>query len=312
MEFIMKNILITGASGFIGRNVVEYLVSTDKYSLFFPSHSELELLDDEKVYEFIIKNRINIIVNCASVGGSRKKAYDAGKTDVVSKNLRIFFNLVRCLNEVDRIIHLGSGAEYDMRYYLPRMKEDYFDTHVPIDDYGFSKYVCSKYIMNSEKMVDLRLFGVFGKYEDYEYKFISNTIVKKLFGLPITINQNVYFNYLYINDLVRIIEYFINNKHLYKSYNVTTSETIDLLTIAEKINTIAEEQYKVIIRNSGLNTEYSGDNTRLLEELKGFNFTSFDDAINDLFSWYKTIIHKSDKEIIERDEYVKYCRIKLL
>jgi GDP-L-fucose synthase len=310
---MVQNTLITGARGFIGKNLVEYLTKShnDKYSLFCPYHSELELLDAEKVVEFIDNNNIDVIIHCATVGGSRKTGYDAGRTDIVSKNLRMFFNLVRALKPEKRMIFLGSGAEYDMRHYKPRMNEDYFDTYVPVDDYGFSKYVCSKYMMNSEKMVNLRLFGVFGKYEDYEYKFISNAIVKNLLELPIVINQNVYFDYLYINDLVKIIEYFINYKVKNKFYNVTTGRTIDLLTIANTINQIAEKPSKIIINKQGLNTEYSGDNTKLLEELRGFNFTPFDEALEELYLWYKNNLAKIDKKIIEKDEHLKHCRTNL-
>ena len=39
----MKNILITGGSGFIGKNLREQLQG--KYNIYAPSHSELELLD---------------------------------------------------------------------------------------------------------------------------------------------------------------------------------------------------------------------------------------------------------------------------
>lgn len=306
------NVLITGARGFIGKNLVEYLgkAHPNRYYLFYPSHSELDLLDTEKIHEFISLNEIDVIIHCASIGGTRKTGYDIERTDIVSINLKMFFNLVQCLGIVKKIIHLGSGAEYDLRYYKPHMNENYFDTHIPADDYGFSKYVCSKYIENSEKSVNLRLFGVFGKYEDYQYKFISNAIVKNLLGLPIIINQNVYFDYLYVNDLVKFITYFIEYKNKYKFYNAVSGGTIDLVTIANKINQISENPSEIIIKNAGLNTEYSGDNKRLLEEMPAFLYTPFDDALNELFSWYKDNLDKIDRNTIEKDESLRYCRTK--
>jgi nucleoside-diphosphate-sugar epimerase len=305
-------ILITGASGFIGKNLVEYLSSDkNKYSLFYPCHKKLELLDANKVTRFIRKNDINVIVHCANIGGSRKTRYDVDKTDVVSTNLRLFFNLVRTLDSNRKIIFLGSGAEYAKCYHKPRMKEDYFDTYIPQDDYGFSKYVCSKYIENSEKIVNLRLFGVFGKYEDYQFKFISNAIVKNLFGLPIVINQNVYFDYLYIDDCVKIIEYFINHNVEHKFYNLVTGKTINLITIANKINEISRKPSKIIVKNPGLNTEYSGDNKQLLEELQEFRFTPFEDTLKELYCWYESHIDKINKQIIIKDKYFKYCKTKL-
>ncbi len=305
--------MISGARGFMGRNLVEYLsgAGSGRYILFYPYHNDLELLDTKKVEEYVSSNGIDIIIHCANIGGTRKTDYDISGTDVVFKNMKMFLNLVRLLGLKRRMIFLGSGAEYGLRHYKPGMREEYFDAHMPEDAYGFSKYTCSKYIENSKNIVNLRFFGVFGRYEDYEYRFISNSIVKNLLGMPIVINQNVYFDYLYADDAVRIIERFIERRSRHKFYNAARGETIDLITIAGKINKIAEKPSEVIVVNPGLNTEYSGDNARLLKELKGFRFTPFDRALAELYSWYKSNMDKISRESVIKDEYIKYCRVKL-
>ncbi len=312
MENGHLRILITGARGFIGKNLVEYFTTkcAERYTVFAPLHAELELLDTENVSDFIINNKIDYIIHCANVGGNRKTGYDAGRIDAVYNNLLMFFNLTRNLNSNLRMIFLGSGAEYDYRYYLPRMPEDYFGVHVPADAYGFSKFVCSKYIEGAEHIVNLRIFSAYGKYEDYDYRFISNSMVKNLLRLPIVINQNVFFDFVYVNDIVRIIEYFIEHKPNYKFYNVATGKTIDLVTVANKINKISGKPSEIIIKNKGLNTEYSADNSRLLQELEDFSFTPFDESLKEMYSWYSDILDSIDKEKIEKDEYVKYCRTK--
>jgi len=307
---VSKNILITGAGGFIGKNLVEHLKDKSEYSLFYPYHKELELLDAGAVSDYVKTNKIDIIIHCANIGGSRKTRYDNGKEDITSKNLGMFLNLAKTLDSDRSMIHLGSGAEYDFRSYAPKMKEDYFGTHIPEDSLGLSKYLCSKYIMSAERITNLRFFGVFGRYEDYEYRFISNAIVKNLLGLPIVINQNVYFDYMYVDDAARIIEYFIGHKAKHQFYNATTGRAIDLVTIANKINKVSKYPSEVVINNPGLNLEYSGDNTRLLKEMDNFNFTSFDAALKELYNWYKARTSEIDKEKIVRDEYIKYCRVK--
>jgi GDP-L-fucose synthase len=304
------NVFITGARGFVGRNLVEHLsLSTTKYALFYPYHKELDLLDEEKVTDFIAKNKIDIIIHCASVGGSRKTGYDTGKAEVISTNLRMFFNLVRSTDIVRRIIFFGSGAEFGKVHYRPKMKEDCFGKHIPADDYGFSKYVCTKFIEGSRNIINLRIFGMFGKYEDHEFKFISNAIVKNLFKLPIAINQNVNFDYMYINDAVKIVESFISNDPKYKTYNLTTDKTVDLLTIAKTINETSDFKSEIIIKNPGLNVEYSGDNSRLQKEVH-FKFTPLKQAIKELYDHYRSILSTIDRKAIEKDEYIKYCRPK--
>jgi nucleoside-diphosphate-sugar epimerase len=302
------NIFITGARGFIGKNLVEYFSQfPSKYSLFYPYHKDLELTDADKVSAFIKKNKIDIIIHCASIGGSRKTGYDADKTDIVSTNLRMFFNLVRSMDTNMRMIYFGSGAEYDRQNYMPAMKEEYFGPHIPADDYGFYKYVCSKFTEQSKNILNLRIFGMFGKYEDYDFKFISNAIVKNLLKLPIVINQNIKFDYMYINDCVKIVERFISNPPKHNTYNLTTGSTIDLVTIANKINAISSFKSEVIVKNQGLGIEYSGSNSRLQKEIS-FKFTPFDNALKELFKYYASILPDIDKKAIEKDEYMKYCK----
>lgn len=304
MNFSEK-ILITGGSGFIGRNIKEYFDS--KYTIFVPSHDELDLLDTKKVEHYIQKNNIDIIIHGANIGGGRDSI---DMKEAVQKNLTMFFNIVRNIDHVEKVIHLGSGAEYDKNRPLVNVKEEEFDKQMPRDDYGFYKYICSKYIENSTKIICLRLFGVYGKYENYLFKFISNAIIKNLFHLPIVIGQNVYFDYLYINDLLNIIDYFIIHNAKFKAYNISNGKRIDLVSLSEIINNISNFQSKIIVLNKGLNHEYSADNLRLTEEITGLRFTSAENGIKKLYDWYKKNLQNVKKKEIEQDRYIKYINVK--
>ena len=285
MEKVKKNLFITGARGFIGKNLVDKF--SEKYNLLTPGHKELELLDEKVVDDFFNKNKIDVIINCAVIGGSRKEEHVDSS---LSNNLRIFFNLLKNKDKYKKMIHLGSGAEYDKSKPIIKVKETDFDKVIPKDEYGFFKYICSKYIKKEKDIVCIRIFGLFGKHEDYRYRFISNAIVNNLKGLPITMNQNVFFDYTYINDFVRIVDYFINHKAKHKFYNIGTGKKIDILTIANKINKISDKKSKIEVKNAGLNKEYTCDNSRLMDELKKFSFTDFDKSLVELYNWYKNKI----------------------
>jgi len=274
------NILLTGGSGFIGKNLKEYLEK--KYTVFAPTHQELELTNKEKIAEFSKKNKIKIVIHAAGVGGHRKNRDE----NILENNLKMFFSIADNPVKFEKIIFLGSGAEYDKSKNIINAKEFEFGKNIPDDDYGFSKYICSKYIEKSNNIINLRLFGVFGKYEDCETRFISNIICRVLFDLPVQINQNMLLDYIFIEDLCKIVEYFIQNPPLYKFYNVGNGEHVDLFTIAEKIKEISWKNIEIEIKNPGMNNQYTCDNSLLKEELKNFKFTKIDEAIKKLYTWY--------------------------
>jgi UDP-glucose 4-epimerase len=294
---MMKKVMITGGNGFIGKNLKEKL--QDRYEVFAPTRYELNLLDEHAVQEYIEAHKFDVIIHTATQNASRnaKESLDV----VLERNLRMFFNITRCHQHVGKILYYGSGAEYDMQNYIPFMKEEYFDSFVPKDGYGFSKYIMSEFTNYIPNLYDLRIFGVFGRYEDWEIRFISNACCKVLYGMPITINQNIYFDYIDVDDLVKLTDWFIINQPNQKHYNVCTGRSIDLRSIAQKILSIGDSNEKIIIKNEGFKREYSGDNSRLLQECK-FQFTDLDVSIAKLYQWYKDNLHLIDKEKLHYDK----------
>ncbi len=291
------NILLTGGSGFIGRNIVEQM--SGRYNIMAPRHSELELLDEAQVRQFLSQNEIDIVIHSATKPGHRN-ASDA--SDLLQTNTRMFFNLSRNSHLYKKMLFLGSGAVYDAAHYQPKMKEDYFDKNVPSDEHGFSKYICAKYIEKTENIIELRIFGIFGKYEDYAIRFISNAICKAINDLPITCRQNKMFDYLYIDDLVPILEYFIENDVKEKAYNVTPDKAVGLVDIAQKVLKISGKDLPIKVANGGFGDEYSGDNSRLRKEIPEFSFTAIDEAIRQLYDWYVDSQQFIDKNLLLVDK----------
>ena len=283
-------ILITGGSGFIGRNLAEQLAAT--YEVLAPSSAELDLLQEQAVRQYVDAHGFDVIVHAATTRSNRRLA---APPDLLDRNCRMFFNLARNLEghggRVGKMIHFGSGAEYD-RVQLPaRVREDYFDTRVPKDAYGFSKYICAKYIERSDRIVNLRLFGVFGAHEDYTVRFISNACCRVLKGLPIVLRQDIVFDYLYIKDLVKLTMWFIENKARHKAYNVCSGRPVALKELARVIAQVSTQvsgrEPKMSVMTEGTGPEYSADNSRMLAEMGEYQFWDLEDSIRDLYAWYE-------------------------
>lgn len=286
-------ILITGGNGFIGKNLKEQL-SAD-YEIFAPTSKELNLLDSEKVLSYLKKNKFDVVIHCATWNATRNSKKDT--TKVLENNIRMYFNIARHQNLYEKMIYYGSGAEFSREHWKPKMSEEYFDTYVPTDQYGFSKYIMCKHAEKSQNIYNLRLFGIFGKYEDWKIRFISNAICKTIYHLPITINQNVYFDYLYIDDLVKITKWFIENNPKYHIYNICSGEVHDLKSLAKIVLDVSNKNLPILVKNKGLGKEYSGDNSKALLEVGNFQFYNIKNAIYKLFKWYKT--NKSSIQFID-------------
>lgn len=304
---LRRRLFITGSSGYIGRNLTEYFSA--KYHLFTPPHKQLDLLKAEEVMQYIIDNKIDYVIHTANIGGART---DLDKRDIVYSNLKMFFNIVRNEQYVEKIIYFGSGSEYDKDRSLEKITEEEFDKHIPSDDYGFYKYVCSKYIIGNKsgKIINLRLFGTYGPYDNYLARPISNSILKNIFKQPIVISQNVYFDYLFIGDLLRIVEYFLDHQTKFNIYNAASGKKTDLINIIKIIYNIGSYKSKIKILNPGLNLEYTASNKRLMSEMKNFQFTPLKKGIIRLYLWYQKNLSRVDKAKIIQDEFIKYCKVR--
>ena len=279
-------ILITGGSGFIGRNLAEELAGT--YEVSTPSSAELDLLNEQEVREYLDARRFDVIVHSATTRSNRRLA---APPDLLDRNCRMFFNLLRNQGRFGKMIHFGSGAEYDKTGLPAKVKEAYFDTRVPKDALGFSKYICAKHIERSDRIVNLRLFGVFGAYEDYTVRFISNACCRALKGLPIVLRQDIVFDYLYIKDLVKLTMWFIENDARHKAYNACTGRPVAISELARVIARISAQisgrNPDVSVMSEGIGPEYSADNSRMLAEMGEYRFWDLEDSIRDLYAWYE-------------------------
>src|ERR1019366_10057507 len=102
----IMRILITGGSGFIGRNLVEQLAST--YEVLAPSSAELDLLKEQEVREYLNTHGFDVIVHAATTRSNRGLGAPA---DMLDRNCRMFFNLGRNEGRFGKMIHFRCCAE---------------------------------------------------------------------------------------------------------------------------------------------------------------------------------------------------------
>ncbi len=281
----VKKILITGASGFVGRNVKEYLEQHNKgYQIYAPTSKELDCLNEADVTKYLKEHRFDYVLHFAVYGDGIDKVKDG--TRILDYNLRIFLNFYKNADCFGKMYYTGSGAEYDKRYDIVYVSEEEIGKTIPVDAYGLMKYTVGNLIEQSSNIYNFRLFGIFGKYEYYPTKFISNVCCKALKGLPLTMRQNVYFDYLWVDDFSRMIEYFLHHEPKYHTYNAVSGKKVSLLEICETVIQISGKDLPIYRCKEGWGKEYTASNRRLLTEVADCCITPMEQAIGELYQWY--------------------------
>ena len=118
-----RKVLITGSSGFVGKNIKEYLESRkEEYQLYCPSSKELNCIDEGEVERYIKEHSFDYILHFAVYGDGVDKSKDG--TKALEYNLRIFLNFYKQADFYGKMYYTGSGAEYDKRFDIVNVREE--------------------------------------------------------------------------------------------------------------------------------------------------------------------------------------------
>lgn len=265
-------ILITGSGGFLGKNIVNWLKTTSHIA--FPIHtSDLNLTDVGLVKKYIIRNKINFIIHCAICGGKRS---DNDSIHDFMNNILMFESLykISCEHEIP-IINFGSGAEFDRRYNINQCYEFEAMNRMPEDYYGLAKNLINRRILTSKYCYNFRLFGCFN-YLENSTRFFKRNIQNAINGSPIIVNKDRYMDYVFCDDVIKIIQIYLENRYeidsLPKSLNICYENKYRLLELAFMIKNITKSSSDILVESESLDNSYTG-NCDLLYSL--FDYKQF-------------------------------------
>ena len=254
-------ILITGGNGNIAQMIKRNL--GNKYNITNLSHTELDILDFKQVKEYLDKNNFDILVHTAIKGGRRTKEETGEITHI---NVLMFENLIFFADKFKMIINLDSAAIYDRTTDILNRKENELLT-IPTDYYGFSKYVIYNRTLNHNNCFNFRIFNIFHKNEEPD-RFIKSCFLAKKNNTIVTIFEDKYFDFVYEDDFIKIVDYYFTNCYntnkLDKTINICYKKKYKLSEIALLI---IKDESKIIINKNYSTNNYSGNN-ELLENKK--------------------------------------------
>ena len=305
----MKKIGIIGAGGFIGTNLVDFLLLTQEYTLVSLSNHFAQKKTHQNNLEIIAdvnqtQELINFLKDChaiiwlvnVSVPGSNMSLTE--EFDLNTKPLIKFLEKANELPLMQKFIYLSSGGTvYGNTEEHSPIKEEHSKS--PISAYGLSKLVTENYIEfftqkdNFESYI-LRPSNVYGKYQNlvkpqgiigFAFKSVIQNTTLDLYD-----DGKVIRDFIFVKDLAEAINKCIEkptNKTKTNIYNVGSGIPYSIKEIIQKINIISKKEVQTIAKESrNFDCEYNVlDINKINKELGWSPSTSIEEGLAEVSEW---------------------------
>lgn len=238
-----KIALVTGLSGFIGRNIHEHLNSQGVMVVGLPR----ELLSEPVGLEAYIKKiNPNYIYHCAAYGNhSTQLEFD----DIIISNVIKTYSLLRASLNIDyeAFFNISSSSVYGKK--KMSMKET--DNLEPDNFYACTK-AASEFLARpfaktlGKNIVNIRPFSIYGPYEK-DHRLIPTIIRKLINNEHMELIEPPFHDWTYVKDFVEALDVIRDNIETYKgdSINIGTGRQLTNRQIYDTISDIMDVKTKV-------------------------------------------------------------------
>ena len=185
----IKNLLVTGGSGFLGRQIVELAIRAG-YKIYAPRSTKFNLETRAGVDDYFKKVNIDCIIHSAAYYGG----IGINQTDpvgLISRNTKMALCIFEAAAKwrVKKIISVGSACSYPGNITSELKEEDMFQgrCHDSIEAYGFTKRIhlvlqsafSKQYGILSNQIVLTNLYGEHDVFHE-ERSHVISALIKKI------------------------------------------------------------------------------------------------------------------------------------
>ncbi len=184
-------ILLTGGSGMVGKNILNFCESSD-FNFLHPTRAELDLLNPVSVNEYLKKNKPDVVIHSAGkVGGIQANIREP--VSFLYENSLMGLNLIYSSNLVGipNFLNLGSSCMYPKDAKNPLTEEQILTGELePTNEgYAISKITSAKlceYIVkenpkqNYKTIIPCNLYGLYDEFSPRSSHLVPAIIVKTI------------------------------------------------------------------------------------------------------------------------------------
>lgn len=139
----VKHILITGAGGQLGRELLDLLSGREQYCVIPTDVAELDITNSDAVEQFFSDNAVDYIVNCAAYTAVDRAEDDEATATLI--NADAVGNLaLAASNRGVKMVHVSTDYVFDGEGCRPYLEEDPVN---PVSAYGRTKLAGEKQLM---------------------------------------------------------------------------------------------------------------------------------------------------------------------
>lgn len=256
----MKTILVTGATSFIGINLIKEILKEYKViAVVRPNSEKISLLpasDNLSIFELELKDYYKLpsliklpirAVTHLSWGGTR--GIDRNNIDLQEQNFKYSISALHSAVKLNANIFMsaGSQAEYGLQNEI--ISEN--TVPEPVTAYGKSKLKFYEYGIefcknNNIKFVEPRFFSLYGT-GDYEGTLIMSMLDKMLKNEPCDLTYCTQkWNFLNIKDAVSGMKILLENEQVESgAYNFASNDTRELKSFLLEMKNITNSKSKL-------------------------------------------------------------------
>lgn len=305
---VKETVLLIGGTGFIGKNIIDFALKNEvcsNYKFIILSRDFQRVTIDSIVHVSGDYADKNVLMSLFSKWNFTKVFHCATSTTPLSSTNNILCdiegNLIATIGLLDvmkdfgctLIMYLSSGGAVYGEKHLNSISEE--EICEPVSSYGVVKLTIENYLRLYQKQFGinyliLRVSNPFGQFHVSEKQGVINIAIRRALrndSIEVWGDGKQSKDYIYVDDLVKIIFHLLEQGVKNKIINVGSGETHELNKILETIKIYLPNLETNFIASKATDVKDFCLDISLMKSLINFEFTPFEEAIEKTILWEK-------------------------